>query len=97
MSHICLIEIKLAHASPGTMCASVMACGSHGIFRLHSCVDSIMPTWGNVIFNGFLVSLPLTTGATGTTKVHVASASNIMTSFGILILGAGLVQVFIIC
>ena len=71
------MDIKLAHASPGTMCASVMASGSHVISRLHSCVDSMMPPCGSMILSGFLVGLTLMTGAPGTAKVPVAPASDI--------------------
>ena len=90
------MDIKLAHANPGTVCASVMASGSHVISRLHSCVDSMLPLCGSVILSRFLVGMTLTTGAPGTTKVHVAPASDIPTLFGIFILGASSVQVLTI-
>ena len=70
-----LVEISDKCESPGTMCASVNASGSHGISKLHVCVDWMILPLGSVIFSGDAVGLLLTTGAPCTRKCPVAPES----------------------
>ena len=71
-----LVDISDECESPGTMCASVNASGSHGIYRLHVCVDCMLLPLGCVILSGDSVGLLLTTGAPCNRKFHVAPESD---------------------
>ena len=67
-----LVDIIDKCESPGTMCASVNASGSHGISRLHVCVDWILLPLGSLILSGDSVGLLLTNGAPCNRKFPVA-------------------------
>ena len=69
------VEISDACASPGTMCASVICAGSHGMSRLHVWVDWITLPFGNVIVIGWSAILLFMTGAPSTRKWPVAPES----------------------
>ena len=71
-----LVDISDECESPGTMYASVNASGSHGISRLHVCVDWMLLPLGSVIFSGDSVGILLTTGAPCNRKCHVAPESD---------------------
>ena len=71
-----LVDISDDCESPGTMCASVNASGSHGISRLHVCVYWMLLPLGSVILSGDSVGLLLTTGAPCNRKCHVAPESD---------------------
>ena len=71
-----LADISYECESPGTMCASVNAYRSHGISRLHVCVDWMLFPLGSVILSGGSVGLLLTTGAPCKRKCHVAPESD---------------------
>ena len=62
---------------PGTMSASVMNAGSHGMFKLQVWVDMMICPSGNVIRIGLVVGFTLITGAPAMTKWHAAPASAI--------------------
>ena len=49
-------------ANPGTMCVLVIACGDHGMSRLHVCVDHIILPSGSLIAIGNSAILMLTAG-----------------------------------
>ena len=66
------VEIRDASASPGTMCASVICTGSHGMSRLHVWVDWITLPFGNVIVIGCAEICLFITGAPLTKKWPVA-------------------------
>ena len=70
------MDISEECESPGTMCASVNASGSHGISRLHVCVDWTLLPLGSVILSGDSVGLLLTTGSTCNRKCPVAPESD---------------------
>ena len=72
-----LMEINDECAIPGTMCASVMNDGSHGMFRLQVWVDRMNWPSGRVIMIGLAVGLTFITGAPCITKCPVAPASAI--------------------
>ena len=61
--------------NPGTMCASVISCGSHGISRLHVWVERIVVPSGNVMVMGLIAFFLLVTGAFSTRKCPVAPES----------------------
>jgi len=63
-----LAEMSDECCRPGTMCASVTLVGSHGMFRLHVCVDSMKLPSGNLILSGFTTGCLLMTGAPCTKK-----------------------------
>ena len=71
-----LVDISDKCESPDKMCASVNASGSHGISRLHVCVDWMPLPLGSVILSGDSVGLLLTTGAPCNRKCHVAPESD---------------------
>ena len=71
-----LVDISDECESPGTICASVNSSGSHGISRLHVCVDWILLPFGGLILSGDSVGLLLTTGAPCNRKCHVAPESD---------------------
>ena len=74
--HRKIYGLKLVmHASPGTMCASVICAGSHGMSRLHVWVDWITLPFGNVIVIGWSAILLFMTGAPSTRKWPVAPES----------------------
>ena len=70
-----LVEISDECERPGTMWASVIWSGSHGMFKLHVCVDMIFLPFGNRIWIGLVAFLLLTTGAPSTRKWPVAPES----------------------
>ena len=70
-----LVDISDECESPGTMCASVNASGSHGISRLHVCVYCMLLPLGSVILSRDDVGLLLTTGAPCNRKCQVAPES----------------------
>ena len=63
--------------NPGTMCASVILDGSHGISRLHVCVELIILPFGSVICSGYLAFFMFTAGDPSTRKCAVAPESDI--------------------
>ena len=69
------MDISNEWASPGTMCAFVISWGSHGMFRLHSCVELIVSPFGQVMRTGCLVGLTFVTGASSITKWPVVPES----------------------
>ena len=71
-----LVDISDKCESPGTMCASVNASGSHGISRLHVCVDWMLLPLGSVLLSGDDVGLLLTTGDPCNIKCPVAPESD---------------------
>ena len=71
-----LVDISDECESPGAMCASVNASGSHGISRLHVCVDWVLLPLGGVILSGDSVGLLLTTGDPCNIKCPVAPESD---------------------
>ena len=86
--HSCLLNFTLQPASqhflvdindecdnPGTMCASVLLCGNHGICRLHVCADVIVCPSRSVMVIGCRSTHLLTTGAPSTMKLPVAPES----------------------
>lgn len=79
-----LVATRDECANPGTMCASVMASGSHGISRLHVCVDLIMDPSGNLMESGEFVGLSFLTAAPFTRKCAVAPESKMAYSIGFL-------------
>ena len=70
-----LVDMRYEWESPGTICASVTVFGSHGMSKLHVCVDCIIFTLGSVIFNGDGINFLLNTGAPCTRKCPVAPES----------------------
>ena len=72
-----LVAINDECANPGTMCASVITCGSYGMLRLHVWVDLIVFSFGSVIEMGFVATFLFTTGASSTKKWPVAPESDI--------------------
>ena len=72
-------------AKPGTICASVAAAGSHGMFRRHVWVDLMVSPSGRLIMRGLVAGLISITGAPGTTECPVAPASAIASLTAILI------------
>ena len=81
-----LVEINDACANPGTICASVTWFGSHGISRLHVCVDVMFLPFGIVMLIGLLDTCKFVTGAPSTRKWPVAPESEISYSVVILLL-----------
>ena len=51
---------------PGPICASVICASSHGISRLHVCVDCIRLPLGNKMLIGFFSGTTFTAGAPAT-------------------------------
>ena len=76
-SQIFLVDINDACANPGTICASVTWFGSHGISRLHVCVDVMFLTFVIVMMIGLSATCKFLTGAPSTRKWHVAPESEI--------------------
>ena len=70
------VEISEEWARPGTICASVIWCGSHGMSRLHVCVDWMVRPFGIVIVIGEVVGWMLTAGAPATRKWPVVPESD---------------------
>ena len=64
------------------MWASVISFGSHGISRLHVCVDCMNDPLGSFIFSGLLVGRSFLTAAPFTMKCAVAPESRIAYSVG---------------
>ncbi len=69
------------------MCAAVTAVGSHGISRLHVCVDCRVAPSGSVIVMGSKSTAMLMTGAPCTMKWLVAPESLIACCTGSLFVG----------
>ena len=69
------VDIREAFAIPGTMCASVMAEGNHGMSRLHVWVDFNFIPFGMAIVMGRLAICLFTTGAPSMMKWLVAPES----------------------
>lgn len=63
-----LVESNENRLRPGTMYACVTSVGSHGMFRLHVCVDMIVVPSGSVIVIGHGSQCLLMTGASATRK-----------------------------
>ena len=70
-----LVDMREECAKPGTMCASVISSGSHGISRLPVCVDWMCFPFGSVIVIGFSAIFFFTIGAPSTKKWPVAPES----------------------
>ena len=64
-------------SSPGTVCASIISCGSHDISRLHVWVDWMVLPFSNVMVIGLCVVRLLVAGAFSTKKWPVAPESEI--------------------
>ena len=75
-----LVEMSDACASPGTMWASVILSGNHGMSRLHVWVDLIVLPLGSVMVIGFAAIFLLVTGAFSTRKCPVAPESEMACS-----------------
>ena len=71
-----LVDMRDEWERPGTICASVTVFGSHGMSKLHVCVNCIIFPLGSVIFNGEAVNFLLTTGDPCTIKCPVAPESD---------------------
>ena len=71
-----LVDTSDECESPGTMCASVNASGSHGISRLHVCVDWMLLALRSLILSGDAVGLLLTTGSRCDRKCPVGPESD---------------------
>ena len=69
------VEISDACASPGTMCASVIWSGSHGMSRLHVCVDLMIFPFGSAMAIGLVAGLTFTAGEPLIKKRPVAPES----------------------
>ena len=67
-----LVEMRDACARPGTICASVICSGSHGISRLHVWVDLMILPLGSVMAIGLVAGLMFTDGAPAIRKWPVA-------------------------
>ena len=70
-----LVKISDACDNPGTMCASVILFGNHGMSRLHVCVERIFSLLGSRIWMGFVAIFLLTMGAPSIRKWPVAPES----------------------
>ena len=70
-----LMEINDVWDRPGTICASVILSGNHGIFRLQACIDLICLPLGSRMQIGVVASCLLTIGAPATMKWPVAPES----------------------
>ena len=73
-----LVEMRDAWVRPGTMCALVTWCGSHGILRLQVCVNWIVPSLGNVLVIGLAAFILFTTGTPLTGKCPLAPGSEMV-------------------
>ena len=71
-----IVDISEECDSPGTMCASVNASGSHGISRLHVCVDWMLLPLGSVILSSDYIGLLLTNGSPCNRKCPVSPESD---------------------
>ena len=67
------------------MCVGVMLASSHGMSRLHVCVDCIMLPSGSVMLICVSVGVTLMTGAFGRHKCQVVSESDMPCIGAILI------------
>ena len=70
-----LVEMSDACDNPGTMCASVISFGNHGMSRLPVCVERIFSLLGSRIWMGFVAIFLLTMGAPSIRKWPVAPES----------------------
>ena len=70
------VDINDKCASPGTMWASVISCGSHGMSRLHVWVDLMCLPFGNVMVIGLLAIRLFVTGTFSMRKWPVAPESD---------------------
>jgi hypothetical protein len=71
-----LVDINDECANPGTMWASVISWGNHGMLRLHVCVDVITLPFGILMLIGLVARRLLVTGAFSTRKWPVAPESD---------------------
>ena len=69
---------------PGRMCVSVISCGSHGISRLHVCVEWMNVPSGSLILSGFEVVCSFFTAAPFIMKCAVAPESRMAYSVGLV-------------
>ena len=69
------VEIREECCSPGTMWASVISSGSHGIPKLHVCVEYMMLPSGSFIAIGNSAAFMLTTAEPSTRKCDDAPES----------------------
>ena len=70
-----LVEINDACANPGTVFASIMWFGSHGMSKLHVCVDVMILPFVIVMLIGLYATCKFVTGALSTRKWYVAPES----------------------
>ena len=78
-----LVETNDECESPGTTCASVILLGSHGMSRLHVCVDWIIDPFGSLILSGLVAGILFVTAAPFIKKCAVAPESRIANCVGI--------------
>ena len=69
------VEMSDECASCGTICASVILSGSHGISRWHVCDDCMILPSGSLMLRGLVATFFRVTGAPSTTKCAVAPES----------------------
>ena len=72
-----LVDINDACDNPGTICASVTWFGSHGMSRLHVCLDVMFLPFGIVMMIGLSATCKFVTGAPSTRKWPMAPESEI--------------------
>ena len=70
------VDIREECDNPGTMWASVTVSGSHGMSRLHVCVDFIVLPFGSVMVIGLVAFCILVAGAPSIRKCAVAPESD---------------------
>ena len=61
-----LVDMRDEWARSGTIRTSVISLGSHGIYKLHLCVDLIVRPLGSVMVIGLVVCFRFTTNAPST-------------------------------
>ena len=79
-----LVEISDVCDNPGTMCASVISLGNHGMSRLHVWVERIFSLLGSRIWMGFVAIFLLTMGAPSIRKWPVAPESEMAYSIALV-------------
>ena len=79
----CFMDISDAWASPGTICATFIACGIHGKSKLHVCVEYIFSPSGELICIGLVAFCLFFTFVLGRKRCPVAPDSAIAVLGGI--------------
>ena len=90
-----LVEINDVCANPGTMCASVTWFGSHGVYKIHVCVDVMLLKFGMVMLIGLSATCKFVTGATSNRKWPLAPESEM--SYSIAVLSLSVLGFFVPC